>query len=251
MEARADGVSGIETIGFLGLVGDAIEFVFSGQPNQTGGGEVGGVAQVLGFAWTHIWLSVLAMAICVAVAVPVATMLAHYGKGEFLALSIGNAGRALPELVLIALLVAYVGVGVVNLTIVLVLLGIPPILTNTFVGVKQVDDSTVAAARGMGLTEGEIMRRVELPLAVPTIMSGVRTSMINIVATATIAPLASVLTLGDLILGRNVYGDAGVLAGAILVALLALGFEGLLALLQRGLTPRGIKVRAKQAEQAA
>ena len=73
----------------------------------------------------------------------------------------------------------------------------------------------------MGMSEGEVIRKVELPLAAPTIMTGVRTAAINIVATATIAPLAGVLTLGDFILNRNVYGDEGVLAGAILVALLA------------------------------
>lgn len=244
-------MSVFETTAFLGIVGDAIEFIFTPQEAATGGVQVGGLGQVLDFATTHVALSLGALVIASLIAIPTAVLLGHYGTGEFLAISIGNAGRALPELVIIALLVAYVGVGTVNVLIVLVLLGVPPILTNTFVGIKQVEDSTVAAARGMGLTEGEIMRQVELPLAVPTIMSGVRTSMINIIATATIAPLASVLTLGDFILGRNVYGDAGVLAGAILVALLALAFEGVLALLQRTLTPRGIKIRAEQAEQAA
>ena len=102
------------------------------------------------------------------------------------------------------------------------MLGIPPILTNTFVGIRQVDRDAVEAARGIGMTEAEVIRKVELPLAVPTIMGGVRTGAVNIVATATIAPLAGVLTLGDFIVARNVYGDEGVLAGAILVALLAL-----------------------------
>ena len=88
-------------------------------------------------------------------------------------------------------------------------LGIPPILTNTFVGMRQVDRAAVEAARGMGMSELEIIRKVELPLAVPTIMGGVRTAAINIVATATIAPLAGVLTLGDFIISRNVYGDDG------------------------------------------
>ena len=81
----------------------------------------------------------------------------------------------------------------------------------------------------MGMTEAELIRKVELPLAVPTIMGGVRTATINIVATATIAPLAGVLTLGDFIISRNVYGDEGVLAGAICVALLALALELMLA----------------------
>ena len=94
----------------------------------------------------------------------------------------------------------------------------------------------------MGMTEFEVVRKVELPLAVPTIMTGVRTAAVNIVATATIAPLVGVLTLGDYIINFNVYGEEGVLAGAILVALLALAFELVLAGLQRLLTPRGLKL---------
>ena len=95
------------------------------------------------------------------------------------------------------------------------MLGIPPILTNTFVGIRQVDRATVDAARGIGMTEFEILRKVEMPMAVPSIMTGIRGSTVNIVATATIAPLVGVLTLGDFILGENVYGANGVLAGAI------------------------------------
>jgi osmoprotectant transport system permease protein len=94
----------------------------------------------------------------------------------------------------------------------------------------------------MGMTEAEIIRRVELPLAVPTVMGGVRTAAINIVATATIAPLVGVLTLGDFIISRNVYGDAGVLAGAICVALMALALELTLALIQRAMTSPGLRL---------
>ncbi|HEY8465976.1 MAG TPA: ABC transporter permease subunit, partial [Solirubrobacterales bacterium] len=107
---------------------------------------------------------------------------------------------------------------------------------------RQVDRTAVEAARGMGMSELGIVTRVELPLAAPTIMAGVRTAAINVVATATIAPLAGQLSLGDFILSRNVYGDEGVLAGAILVALLALAFELVLAGAQRALTPRGLQL---------
>jgi osmoprotectant transport system permease protein len=123
------------------------------------------------------------------------------------------------------------------------MLGVPPILTNTFVGIGQVDRGAVEAARGMGMTEPEVVCKVELPLAVPTIMAGVRTAAINILATATIAPLAGELTLGDFIINRNVYGDEGVLAGAILVAMLALVVELALAAVQRLLTPRGVALQ--------
>jgi osmoprotectant transport system permease protein len=140
-------------------------------------------------------------------------------------------------------MVAFVGVGLVNLTIALLILGIPPILTNTFVAIRQVDRDAVEAARGMGLSEAGIVARVELPLSVPTLMSGVRTAAIAIIATATIGPIAGVVTLGDLILGRNVYGDDGVLAGAIVVAVLALVVELGLAGVQWLLTPRGVRLQ--------
>jgi osmoprotectant transport system permease protein len=173
--------------------------------------------------------------------------LGHHGRGEMLAIAIGNAGRAIPELAVIAIMVAFVGLGLLNVTIALMILGIPPILTNTFVGVRQVDRDAVEAARGIGMTEFEIARKVELPLAVPTIMGGVRTAAINIIATATIAPLAGVVTLGDFILSRNVYGDEGVLAGAILVAVLAMLVEFSLAGIQRLLTPRGLRLARERA----
>jgi osmoprotectant transport system permease protein len=127
-------------------------------------------------------------------------------------------------------------------------LGIPPILINSFVGIRGVDRGAVEAARGMGMTELGVITKVELPLAVPTIMSGIRTGAIAIVATATIAPLAGVLTLGDFIINFNVYGDEGVLAGAILVALLALTVELVLAGVQRLLTPRGLSVDREEPE---
>ena len=146
---------------------------------------------------------------------------------------------------------AFIGVGVFNLTIALLVLGIPPILTNAFVGIRQVDRDAVEAARGIGMSESAVIRKVELPLAVPTIMAGVRTGAINIIATATIAPLVGVLTLRDYIINGSNYGPEGVLAGAILVALLALAFELALAGVQRLLTPKGITVQKQTAAASA
>ena len=140
-------------------------------------------------------------------------MLGHAGKGELLAISISNVGRAVPSLALIAFFVAYIGVGFTNVMLALVLLAIPPILTNTYVGVRQVDREVIDAGKGMGLRPHQVIRRIELPLALPSIFGGIRTSAVNVVATATIAPLAGVLTLGDYILSANVYGPDGRLAG--------------------------------------
>ena len=221
--------------------GDAISFIFEPQPGQqAAANDVGGLAQVWDLMWVHIWISLLALAVALAIAVPIGVWLGHRGTGEFFAVALANAGRAIPELALIAFMAAFIGVGVFNVTIALMILGIPPILTNAFVGVRQVDPGAVEAARGMGMTEWHVIRRVELPLAVPTLMAGVRTGAIAIVATATIAPLAGVVTLGDYILAQGVYGETGALAGAILVAFLALVFELALAGIQRLLTPKGI-----------
>jgi osmoprotectant transport system permease protein len=230
---------------FAGFTG-AFEFIFAKQESDvTGGKKVGGIEQVLELAWTQIELSVLALLLAMLIAIPVGLYFGHRGRGELVAVGIGNAGRAIPELAAIALVATVIGVGFPGLVLVLALLGIPPILTNTFVGVRQVDHATVDASRGIGMTESQIIRKVEMPLAVPSIMTGIRGATVNIVATATIAPLAGVLTLGDFILGENVYGTNGVLAGAIVVAILALLFEFALAGLQRRLTSKGLRLQAQ------
>lgn len=224
--------------------GGAIEFIFTPQSsNVTGGKEVGGFDKSVELLVGHIEVSALALALAVIIALPLGLYLGHRGKGELLAIGIGNAGRAIPELAVIALVATLIGVGMANVGPVLAILGIPPILTNAYIGVRQVDRATVDAARGMGMSEMAIIRKVELPMAVPTVMGGVRSAAIAIIATATIAPLAGVETLGDFILNRNIYGENGLLAGALLVALLALALEGLLALLQRRLTSDGLKLK--------
>jgi osmoprotectant transport system permease protein len=228
----------------LASFGGALEFIFTPQSSSvTGGKGVGGIDQVVELMLTQLEVTLMALALALVIALPAGLYFGHRGAGEFVALGLGNAGRAVPELALIALMAAVIGVGLLNLTVALAILGIPPILTNTFVGIRQVDRASVEAARGLGMTEFEIVRKVEAPMAIPSIFTGIRTATINIVATATIAPLAGVATLGEFILGENVYGPDGVLAGAILVALLALVLEFGLAGLQRVLTSKGLKLR--------
>lgn len=223
--------------------GGAFEFIFTPQTsNVTGGKTVGGLTQVIELTLTQLEVTVLALALSLVIALPAGLYFGHRGAGELLAIGLGNAGRAIPELALIAFMAAVIGVGLINLTVALAILGIPPILTNTFVGMREVDRSSVDAARGMGMSEVEIIRKVEAPMAISSIFTGIRTATINIVATATIAPLAGVATLGEFILGENVYGTNGVLAGAIMVALLALALEFSLAGLQRLLTSKGLKL---------
>jgi osmoprotectant transport system permease protein len=237
--------------GFLGSFGGALDFIFSERESVQGGLMVGGLGQIWELLVTQMAISVAALLLAITIALPLGLWLGHRGVGEFAAVAIGNAGRAIPELALIALMVAFIGTGNLNVTIAVTILGIPPILTNAFVGVRQADRGAVDAARGMGMSELAIITRVELPLAVPTIMGGVRTASVNIIATATIGSLAGVKTLGDLILSPNVYGEEGVIAGAIVVALLALAFELILAAVQRTLTPRGLVLQRAAAGASA
>jgi osmoprotectant transport system permease protein len=232
------------TFAFLSDFGNAIDFIFQTREAQTGTVQVGGLHEVLEFMWEHVKLSFAAIGIACAIAIPIGLLLGHKGKGELIAISLSNVGRAVPSLALVAFFVAYIGVGFTNVMLALVLLAIPPILTNTYVGVRQVDREVIDAGRGMGLRAMQVIGRIELPLALPSIFGGIRTSAVNVVATATIAPLAGVLTLGDYILSANVYGADGRLAGAILVAGLAITVEFVFAGLQRLVQPRGLRATA-------
>lgn len=227
---------------FLGQFGDAVDFIVSERESVSGGVQIGGPGEMLDLTLTHILVSAVPIVAAVVLFVPLGLVLGHKGRGEFLAVSISNVGRAVPSLALLAFFLAYLGIGFTNVATVLFLLAIPPILTNTFVAVRQVDRDAVDAARGMGMTDSEVIRRVELPLALPTIFAGVRLATVAVVATATIAPLANVQTLGVPVTEPQTYGTAGQLGAAILVALLTLAADGCLRLLQRAMTPEGLKL---------
>jgi osmoprotectant transport system permease protein len=225
----------------LGAFRDALDFIVAERESISGGVCVGGPGELLDLAGSHMLVSLVAVAIAVAVSVPIGLWLGHRGRGEFLAVSVSNVGRAVPSLALLAFFVAFLGIGFSNVVAVLTLLAIPPILTNTYVGVRQVERESVDAARGVGLSEGQIVRRIELPMAIATIFAGIRTSAVAVVATATIAPLANVRSLGNPIIEPQTYGDAGQLGAAILVALITLATDLGLGLIQRAATPAGLK----------
>ena len=231
------------TVAFLGEFGDAIDWIFNSRESQAGGARVGG-SENLPLLWTHLKLTGAAMAIAIAVALPLGLVLGHTGRGAFATISISNTGRAVPSVALIAFFVAFFPSTPEfwNVAVALALLAIPPILTNAFVGVRQVSRDTVDAARGMGMSGSEIVRSVELPLALPLIFGGIRTSTVNVIATATIAPLVGVLTLGDPIISGSVYGREGQIGASIIVAALAVLAEFGLAALQRAATPTGVKL---------
>ena len=187
--------------------------------------RVGG-SQFFDLAVDHMWLSFVAVGDRVRRRDPARPLArAHRPRRIRRDQRSRTSGARCPSLALIAFFVAYLGVGFANVTLALVLLAIPPILTNTYVGVRQVDRDTVDAARGMGMTGAQTVRRVELPLSLPLIFGGIRTSAVNVVATATLAPLAGLNSLGDPIINVSTYGDDGRLGAAILVAFLAVATE--------------------------
>lgn len=198
---------------------------------------------------THLTLETLkvgaiGVAISVAIAVPVGVWLGHIHRGSFFAINLGNIGRALPSLAVLAIGDAFLGLGLTVVEVALVILAVPPIVTNAYLGVDGVDRDLVDAARGMGMSEREILTRVELPLAIPLIFAGIRTAAVFVISTTTIASLAGFSgSLGDIIANETSYHFSGVLGAAICVAGLALAVEGVLALAQRGLTPRGLRVQ--------
>jgi osmoprotectant transport system permease protein len=243
--AKGAGMSVLPNVVATNDFTDAFDFILHKRESVSGGIQVGGPHELLGLLATHLWISAVAVLLACIVSVPLGLYLGHIGKGEFLAISVSNVGRAVPSLALLAFFIAYLGLGNLNIITVLFLLAVPPILTNTYVATRQVNANTIDAARGMGMTEMQIMRKVELPLGLATIFGGIRTSTVNVVATATIAPLASVKTLGYPIINTNVYGFSGTLGAAIVVALLTLVLDALLAVVQRAVTPRGIRVRAR------
>lgn len=178
--------------------------------------------------WEHVQLSGLAVGIAAAIALPLGLYLGHTGRGGFVAINVANLGRALPSLALIALgLVASIalslGLGFWPTLFALLPLALAPILTNTFVAVRAVDRDTVEAARGMGLRERQIVRRIELPLALPLILGGIRTASVNVIATATLGALVAGGALGRYIVdGLALQEYDRLFAGALLVALLAI-----------------------------
>jgi osmoprotectant transport system permease protein len=196
---------------------------------------------------THLALETLkvgaiGVAISVVLAVPLGVWLGHVHRGSFLAINIGNVGRALPSLVVLAIGDAFLGLGLTVVELALVILAVPPIVTNAYLAVDGVDRDLVDAARGMGMSGLETLTRVELPLAVPLIFAGIRTGALFVISTTTISALAGFSgSLGDVIANETSYHFSGVLGAAICVAALALAVDGALTLLQRAFTPRGLR----------
>jgi osmoprotectant transport system permease protein len=192
-------------------------------------------------ALEQLELSGAALGIAIGVALPLGVILGHLHRGSVVAIGASIVGRALPSLVLIAAFLTILGIGFVNNMVALAVLATGPILTNAFDAVEGVDRDAVEAARGMGMTGRQILRRVELPLAIPLLFTGIRVAAVTVVATAPIAAIAGGGGLGDIIVNQASYRLSGVLGASLCVMLLsALVFVGLLGL-QIAVTPRGLR----------
>jgi len=195
----------------------------------------------------HLELSALAVLIGCAIALPIGLYLGHTGRFAFIAVNVANVGRALPSLALLALAlpIAFalgLGLGFWPTLIAMVPLALPPVLTNAYVAVRNVDRDVIEAARGMGLSERGILRRVELPLGLPLILSGIRTGAVNVVATATLGALVAWGGLGRYIVdGLALQEYDRLFAGALLVAVLAIIVEVAFGTFERLVTSPGIR----------
>lgn len=197
--------------------------------------------------WEHVWYSALALAVALAVALPLGVLIGHTGRGRTVAVAASGAVRALPSLGLLTLLAVTMGLGlrlaIVPSTIVLALLAVPSLLAATYAGIEAVADDVVDGARASGMSEAQIVARVELPLALPMMIGGVRSALLQIIATATISAYLGLGGLGRPILdGLAVSDYPRMLGGAIAVALLALAADWLIQVVQRRSLPPGVRV---------
>jgi osmoprotectant transport system permease protein len=196
---------------------------------------------------THIELSVLALAIAILIAVPVALAVRNTPTGATVAINIGNIGRAVPSLALLALALPFFGFGFTSALLALTALAIPPILINASTALREVNPGVIDAARGMGLSGSQVLSRIQLPIAAPVIFAGIRTSAVQVVASATLATFIGGGGLGDLIVEGFQRGDTYILlAGALSVAVLSIITEVGFAGLESAFTPKGLKIAQKR-----
>jgi osmoprotectant transport system permease protein len=192
----------------------------------------------------HVAMSFVSLVVAMVIALPIGLVLGHTGRGGPLAINLSNLGRAVPSFAIIVITASIVGIGAKPAFIALVALAVPPMVTNTYTAVRGVDREVKEAAVGMGLTGRQVLWKVEVPMGLPLIMAGVRTSGVQVVATATLAALVGWGGLGRYIIDGLATRDFDeVFVGAVLVALLSLLVELALGAFQRVVVPRGLQHR--------
>ena len=196
----------------------------------------------------HLWYSLLATAIAAAIALPIGIWIGHTGRGALVAVNLTNLGRAIPSLGIIILMFTLVGFGLTPVLVALTALAVPPLVPNSYIGVRSVDRDVREAAEGMGMPGRQVLWQVELPVASPLIMAGVRTSAVQVVATATLAAFVGLGGLGRYLIDGLAQRDLPqVVGGAILVAVLSLLTELVLGRVQTLVVPRGLAGRGADA----
>lgn len=193
--------------------------------------------------WQHLRISVIAILTAVVLTMPLAIWLGHIRKGGAFASSIGNIGRAIPTLgLLVMFAVSPIGISELAVILALTAFAIPPILTNTYIAVRDVDDDLRDAAKGVGMTSGQVMRKVELPMAMPVIAAGMRTAVVQVVATASLGAFIGAGTLGQpVVTGFGLQDDGQLFGGAFLIALLCVIVELVMAVAQKVMTPKAFR----------
>ena len=229
----------------------AIHWIFTASHWDTVNFQTGIRAQLA----YHVELSALSLLFAAGLAIPVGLLVGHKRRGQFLAVSVANVGRSIPSFALVVLAFIIIsnlwprlGFSMLPTLVALTLLGIPPILTNTYVGIQSVDPDTVESVRGMGMNERQVLFRLEVPVAAPLIMAGLRTSAVTVVATATLAGFVGGGGLGVFLYGGFAQRgqEAQLIGGAILVAALAVLTEVSFAGLERVVTPKALSGRASK-----
>ncbi|MDF2573480.1 MAG: glycine/betaine transporter permease [Agromyces sp.] len=190
----------------------------------------------------HLWVSFVVLVIAAAIALPVGGAVGHTGRGREVAVRVSGGLRALPTLGVLTLFGLWIGIGLRAPILALVILAIPPLLAGAYAGFESVDRRTIDAARAMGMREGQIVGKVELPLGMPIVVGGIRSATLQIIATATLAAYIADEGLGRFIFSGLKTRDYGeMLGGSILVILLALLVDGLFAIAQRLVVPAGVR----------
>jgi osmoprotectant transport system permease protein len=206
-----------------------------------------------GLLWSKVFeqlvLSGAAIGLALVLSIPIGIWLGHVHRGSLLAINVSNLGRALPSLAMISIGLGFLGLGFKNVLLALTVLAWPPMLTNAYVAVDGVEQNLIEAARGMGMTPLQILRKIELPVALPLIFAGIRTSAVYVVATGTLAAVAGGGGLGDIIFNQATYRFEGVIGASLVGVALAFAVEFAFAGLQWSVTPRGLRRRVPLLEQ--
>lgn len=220
------------------IIGQAFGWVFD--PANYGGYDA-----IPTRLWEHVWISVFAVLVASAIAIPLGYLIGHTGRARSLAIALSGGIRALPTLGVLTLFGLLLGVGLQAPLLALVVLAIPSVLAGAYAGIESVESVTVDAARAQGMTGWQILTKVEIPLGLPLLIGGIRAAVLQVVATATLAAYVGSGGLGGYVfLGLKTQDYAMMLGASILVIALAIAFEIVFALVQRAVVPAGVSGRA-------